>query len=106
MTSSAASRELKPLRYSHRVPWVAVMVEYNSLQYLPTEEDLPETDNTPVDNELQILIPNLLRAILALLWASRTDWFLGVNLGIYYNPDKPAIGPDGFLSLGVPRRRS
>jgi Uma2 family endonuclease len=82
------------------------MVEYNSLQYLPTEEDLPETDNTPVDNELQILIPNLLRAILALLWASRMDWFLGVNLGIYYNPDKPAIAPDGFLSLGVPRRRS
>jgi Uma2 family endonuclease len=53
------------------------MVEYNSLQYLPTEEDLPETDNTPADNELQILIPNLLRAILALLWASRMDWFLG-----------------------------
>jgi Uma2 family endonuclease len=90
------------------------MVEYNSLQYLPTEEDLPETDNTPVDNELQILIPNLLRAILALLWASRMDWFLGVNLGIYYDPEKPAIpfgiaslhAPDGFLSLGVPRRRS
>ena len=82
------------------------MVEYNSLQYLPTEEDLPETDNTPVDNELQILIPNLLRAILALLWASRMDWFLGVNLGIYYNPEKPTIAPDSFLSLGVPRRRS
>jgi Uma2 family endonuclease len=63
------------------------MVEYNSLQYLPTEEDLPETDNTPVDDELQILIPNLLRAILVLLWASRMDWFLGVNLGIYDNPD-------------------
>ena len=24
------------------------------MQYLPTEEDLPETDNTPVDNELQM----------------------------------------------------
>ncbi|MEP0886086.1 hypothetical protein NDI49_31620 [Trichocoleus sp. ST-U3] len=66
LTSTAASRELKPLIYSHQVPWVVVMLEYNSLQYLPTEEDLPETDNTPVDNELQILIPNLLRAILAL----------------------------------------
>jgi len=79
LISIAASRELKPLRYGHQVPWVVVVVEYNSLQYLPTEEDLPETDNTPVDNELQILIPNLLRAILALLWASRIDWFLGVN---------------------------
>lgn len=82
------------------------MVEYHSSQYLPTEEDLPETDNTPVDNELQILIPNLLRAILALLWSSRMDWFLGVNLGIYYHPNKSAIAPYGFLSLGVPKRRS
>ncbi len=82
-----------------------VMVQYNPLQYLPTEEDLPETDNIPVDNELQLLIPTLLRAILALLWADRKNWFLGVNLGIYYDRNQPAIGPDGFLSLGVPRRR-
>lgn len=31
------SGELKPLRYSHLLPWVIVMVEYNSLQYLLTE---------------------------------------------------------------------
>ncbi len=47
----------------------------------------------------------ILRAILALLWAERQDWFLGVNLGVYYERDQPAIGPDTFLSLGVPRRR-
>lgn len=82
------------------------MVQYNPLQYLPTAEELPETDNTPVDNELQILIPTLLRAILALLWSRRTDWFLGVNLGVYYDPQKFAIRPDGFLSLGVQRFKS
>jgi Uma2 family endonuclease len=82
------------------------MVEYNPLHTLPTEADLPETDNQPVDNELQILIPNLLRAILALHWGDRQDWFLGVNLGLYYDPNKPAIGPDGFLSIGVPRFRA
>ena len=81
------------------------MVQYNPLQFLPREEDLPETDNIPVDNELQILIPSLLRAILALHWSERTDWFLGINLGVYYDPDKSAIGPDGFLSLGVERFR-
>jgi Uma2 family endonuclease len=81
------------------------MVQYNRLQYLPSEEDLPETDNTPVDNELQLLIPTLLRAILVLLWAERMDWFVGVNLGVYYDPNKSAIGPDGFLSLGVQRFR-
>ncbi len=82
------------------------MVQYNPLQYLLTEEDLPDSDDTPVDNELQILIPDLLRAILSLLWADRMDWFLGVNMGVYYNPEQPAIVPDGFLSLGVPRRKS
>ena len=79
------------------------MVQYNPLQYLPTAEELPDSDDTPVDNELQILIPTLLRAILALLWADRRDWFFGVNMGVYYQPQLAAIVPDSFLSLGVER---
>lgn len=71
----------------------------------PSELDLPDTDNQPVDNELQILLPALLRSILALVWAERSDWFLGVNIGFYYDPDRPAVGPDAFLSLGVPTYR-
>ncbi|MBD1926064.1 Uma2 family endonuclease [Trichocoleus sp. FACHB-90] len=82
------------------------MIQYNPLQYLPTEEDLPNSDNTPVDNEFQLLIPHLLRVILCLLWANRTDWFFGINMGVYYDPQQPAIVPDGFLSLGVPRHKS
>jgi Uma2 family endonuclease len=82
------------------------MVQYNPLQYLPSAEELPDSDDTPVDNELQILIPILLRAILALLWAERMDWFLGINMGVYYEPDKAAIVPDGFLSLGVERYKA
>jgi Uma2 family endonuclease len=75
------------------------------LTSLPTEFDLPETDHQPVDNELQILAPFLLRAILSLAWADRADWFMGINLGVYYELNTPAIGPDAFLSLGVPRFR-
>jgi Uma2 family endonuclease len=82
------------------------MVQYNPLPILPGEADLPETDNLPVDNELQILIPTLLRAILVCHWSERLDWFLGVNLGVYYDPNKAAIAPDGFLSIGVPRFRA
>lgn len=82
------------------------MVQYNPLEFLPTEEDLPDSDDTPVDNELQNLVPGLLRAILALHWQERSDWFLGVNMGLYYNPKLPAVVPDGFLSLGVPRYKS
>jgi Uma2 family endonuclease len=60
-----------------------------------------------VDNELQNLIPGLLRAILSHIWSARQDWFFGVNMGVYHatgeNPRIPIV-PDGFLSLEVPRR--
>ena len=82
------------------------MVKYNPPQYLPSAEELPDSDDTPVDNELQILVPALLRAILSCLWSERQEWFLGVNMGVYYDSKMPAIVPDGFLSLGVVRRKS
>ena len=64
------------------------MVQYNPWQYLPTAEELPDSDDTPVDNELQNLIPNLLLASLALIWPERMDWFFGVDMGIYYIPQR------------------
>ncbi|MGF1939485.1 MAG: Uma2 family endonuclease [Nostoc sp. ChiQUE02] len=79
------------------------MLEYNLPRYLPSAEELPDSDETPVDNELQELIPGLLKAILLILWSERMDWLFGIDMGIYYHPDKPPIVPDGFLSLGVER---
>jgi len=79
------------------------MFKYNPLQCLPSSEELPDSDDTPVDNELQILIPSLLLAILATTWETRDDWFFGINMGLYYSVNEPAIVPDGFLSLGVER---
>ncbi|MBW4614394.1 MAG: Uma2 family endonuclease [Desmonostoc vinosum HA7617-LM4] len=79
------------------------MLNYDPLACLPSSEELPDSDDTPVDNELQDLIPGLLKAVLAMAWAERMDWFFGVDMGIYYDPDLPAIFPDGFLSLGVER---
>ncbi|RAM48657.1 MAG: hypothetical protein C6Y22_26800 [Hapalosiphonaceae cyanobacterium JJU2] len=79
------------------------MLDYNPLNCLPSSEELPDSDDTPVDNELQDLIPGLLKVILALLWSERWDWFFGVDMGIYYDPNEPAIVPDGFLSVGVQR---
>jgi Uma2 family endonuclease len=79
------------------------MLKYSQLNYLPSSKELPDSDDTPVDNELQDLIPGLLKAMLALIWFQRWDWFFGVDMGIYYDPDKPAIVPDGFLSIGIPR---
>jgi Uma2 family endonuclease len=79
------------------------MVKYNPWQCLPTSAELPDSDDTPVDNELQNLIPNLLEAILALAWSERMDWFFGVDMGIYHTPSEQPLVPDGFLSLGVER---
>ena len=80
-----------------------MLLKYNPGLCLPSAEDLPDSDDTPVDNELQDLIPGLLKILLASIWSERMDWFFGVDMGIYYDPEQPAIGPDGFLSVGVPR---
>ena len=78
------------------------MLKYlEPLDWLPTADDLPESDETPVDSEIQETLPNLLKFILAAIFADRSDWFFGIDMGIYYNPDVPAIVPDAFLSLGV-----
>ncbi|MCG8362467.1 MAG: Uma2 family endonuclease [Pseudanabaenales cyanobacterium] len=79
------------------------MVQFNPLHCLPSSAELPDSDDTPVDNELQDLMPGLLKLILANIWKTRMDWFFGVDMGVYYDPDEPAIVPDGFLSLGVER---
>jgi Uma2 family endonuclease len=74
------------------------MYTYNSSECLPSSAELPDSDDTPVDSELQILIPNLLLAILSSIWQEREDWYFGINMGIYYEPSREAIVPDGFVT--------
>jgi Uma2 family endonuclease len=68
---------------------------------LPTAEELPDSDDKPVESELQELVSGLLKTILLDIWRDRTNWIFGLDLGFYYDPEQPAIAPDGFLSLGV-----
>jgi Uma2 family endonuclease len=72
------------------------MYQYELPRYLPTADELPCSDDTPVDNELQELIPSLLKSILRMLWKGRMDWF-------FTDPERPPIVPDGFLCLNVER---
>jgi Uma2 family endonuclease len=85
------------------------MVSFNSRHSLPSSAELPCSDDTPVDNEDQNFIPNLLLFLLEFIWATREDWFFVVDMGIYHttgvSPLVPVI-PDGFLSLGVERRKA
>lgn len=80
----------------------------DSHQTLPNSEELPCSDDAPVDNEDQNFVPNYLLFLLELIWCDRNDWYFAADMGIYHttgvNPRVPVI-PDGFLSLGVPRRK-
>jgi Uma2 family endonuclease len=77
--------------------------DFNFPDGLPTAEDLPCSDDKPVDSELQELIPGLLKAILLDLWRDRTDWLFSIDMAFYYKPkDKSTnVAPDGLLSLGL-----
>jgi Uma2 family endonuclease len=61
-----------------------------------------------VDNEDQNFLPNFLLFLLESVWKERVDWFFGVDMGVYHttgvSPYVPVV-PDGFLSLGVERRK-
>jgi Uma2 family endonuclease len=84
------------------------MVQFKPLQSLPTTAELPCSDDTPVDNEDQNYLPNFLLFLLEFIWAERTDWFFGIDMAVYHqtgeNPKVPIV-PDGFLSVGVKRRK-
>ena len=75
---------------------------------LPSTDELPCSDDTPVDNEDQNLLPNLLLFALTTLWSDRMDWFFGVDMAVYHttgaSPKVPVV-PDAFLSVGVERKK-
>jgi Uma2 family endonuclease len=87
---------------------VSVMLSQSLPQSLPSTADLPCSDDTPVDNEDQNLLPNLLLLLLIHLWSARMDWYFGVDMAVYHttgvSPRVPVV-PDGFLSLGVERKK-
>ena len=81
----------------------------SDLQYtLPSSEELIDSDDFPVDNEDQNFIPNVLLFLLEYIWKQRQDWYFAVDMGVYHttgaHPKVPVV-PDGFLSLGVERRK-
>ena len=80
------------------------MLQYD-LSRLPTASELPSVDFEPVDNELQRFVPFLLQRILTLIWPGRCDYFFGMDIAYYYDSAQPSVSPDGFLSIGVEKRK-
>lgn len=85
-----------------------LMTAFDLKTALPNSEQRPCSDDIPVDNEDQNLLPNFLLFLLENHWKGRMDWFFGVDMAIYHttgvSPKVPVV-PDAFLSLGVERRK-
>lgn len=62
----------------------AMPSDKSKLIELPSTDELACSDDIPVDNEDQNFLPNLLLFLLNSIWASRTDWFFGVDMAIYH----------------------
>lgn len=75
---------------------------------IPSSDELISSDDFPVDNEDQNFVPNVLLFLLEYIWKHDQDWFFAVDMGVYHltsaHPKVPVV-PDGFLSLGVERRK-
>jgi len=77
-----------------------------SIDLLPTEDELPCDDGEPMETarhreQMQVLIESL-----QLYWAERTDYYVGGNMFIHYDPanKRRSRGPDFFLVLDVDQR--
>jgi Uma2 family endonuclease len=105
MTTSPLAKSPKPPKELEATPKKRnpTIEDFDFPDGLPTAEDLPCSDDKPVDSELQELIPGLLKMILLDLWKDRTDWLFSIDMAFYYKPkDKSTnIAPDGLLSLGL-----
>jgi Uma2 family endonuclease len=110
--SSVAANGLTKALYSILKPQLSLavlnVISQPFLHNLPSTADLPCSDDTPVDNEDQNLLPNLLLLLLTHLWSARLDWYFGVDMAVYHttgiSPKVPVV-PDAFLSLGVERKK-
>jgi Uma2 family endonuclease len=76
--------------------------------WLPTEDDLPDSDGVPMESDRHYLQMVLLRETLTRYWDHREDFCIGTNMFLYYSLEQVRreafIGPDVFVALGVPRR--
>jgi Uma2 family endonuclease len=77
-----------------------------SIDDLPTEDDLPCDDGEPMDTprhqEQMILLIQSLKAY----WSARSNYFVGGNMFLYYDPRSrwKVRGPDFFVVLDVEDR--
>lgn len=74
-----------------------------SIKALPTEDELPCDDGEPMETPRHRGQMELLIHSLQTYWAGRTDYYVGGNMFIHYDPQQQQRfrGPDFFLVLDV-----
>jgi len=76
--------------------------------WVPTEDDLPYSDDLPMESQRHVLQADLLRIPLVFHWADRQDFFAAVDMFVYFSPNQVRThdfrGPDVFVVQGVRRR--
>jgi Uma2 family endonuclease len=77
-----------------------------SIKALPREEDLPCDDGEPMDTPRHREQMNVLIDSIEVQWADRTDYYVGGNMFVHYDPQNKRHfrGPDFFLVRDVEAR--
>lgn len=77
--------------------FITMVLQYDpKRQCLPSSAELPDSDDTPADNELQNLVPNLLASTLALAWPVEKTGFLGWTWVSILHPKSLLLCPMDF----------
>ena len=77
-----------------------------SFRALPTEDDLPCDDGEPMETARHRDQMTLLIESLKSHWSERTDYYVGGNMFVHYDPTnaRRSRGPDFFLVMDVENR--
>lgn len=77
-----------------------------SIEALPTEDDLPYDDGEPMETERHLKQMIVLIESLEENWSNRKDFYVGGNMFLHYELESKHKfrGPDFFLVLGVEKR--
>lgn len=78
-----------------------------SIEALPTEDDLPYDDGIPMETEQHREQMNIFIESLKVHWSDRKDYYVGGNMFLHFDPKnkRKFRGPDFFLVLGVENRK-
>ena len=80
-------------------PLIPLCIPSMAVLNLPSTEELPCSDDIPVDNEDQNFLPNLLLFMLVILRADRMDWYFGVDMAVYHTTGVSPWVPSGARCL-------